>query len=80
MGWLPIALEEGHNSSKKVMISGGVRLAEWITEKELCEWLGISTTTAWRWRKQGMPYMGKKKSIRYNKKEVEKWLKQRKNK
>jgi len=52
-------------------------LAEWISEKELCEWLNISTSTAWRWRKEGMPYIGKKKSIRYNKEEVENWLKNR---
>lgn len=55
-------------------------MADWITERELCEWLNISTTTAWRWRKEGLPYIGRKKSIRYNKKEVEKWLKQRENK
>lgn len=52
-------------------------MAEWITEKELCERLQISSTTAWRWRKEGMPYAGKKKSIRYNLEEVEKWLKER---
>lgn len=47
-----------------------------ITERQLCEWLNISTTTAWRWRKDGMPYMGKKKSIRYCKEDVLQWLKQ----
>jgi len=52
-------------------------MAEWITEKDLCEWLNISTTTAWRWRKEGMPYAGKKKSIRYNKEQVEKWIQER---
>lgn len=58
---------------------GGEFLADWITEDELCEWLNIVRTTAWRWRKEGMPYIGKKKSIRYNKAEVEKWLKSQKN-
>jgi predicted site-specific integrase-resolvase len=52
-------------------------MAEWITEKELCEWLKINRNTAWRWRKNGMPYIGKAKSIRYNKEEVEQWLKSR---
>lgn len=52
-------------------------MAEWITESELCEWLKINRNTAWRWRKQGLPYMGMKKSIRYNKEEVEKWLKEK---
>jgi predicted site-specific integrase-resolvase len=52
-------------------------MAEWITEKELCEWLKIDRVTAYRWRKQGLPYIGKTKSIRYNKEEIEKWLKER---
>ncbi|MFU0800635.1 MAG: helix-turn-helix domain-containing protein [Xylanivirga thermophila] len=54
-------------------------MAEWITERELCEWLSINSTTAWRWRKEGMPYIGKKKSIRYNQLEVEEWLRNRSN-
>ncbi|HBN82576.1 MAG TPA: DNA-binding protein [Clostridiales bacterium] len=57
------------------MHKGGGFIGDIITEKQLCEWLSISPSTAWRWRKAGMPYMGKKKSIRYSKKEVEKWLK-----
>jgi predicted site-specific integrase-resolvase len=52
-------------------------MAEWITESDLCEWLRINRATAYRWRKEGMPYIGKTKSIRYNKEEVEKWLKER---
>lgn len=53
-------------------------MADWVTEQELCEWLKINRVTAYRWRKAGMPYMGKSKSIRYNKEEVEKWLKNQK--
>jgi excisionase family DNA binding protein len=52
-------------------------MAEWITQEELCKWLKISVMTAYRWRKEGMPYIGSRKSIRYNKKEVEKWLKEK---
>ena len=52
-------------------------MAEWISEEELCKWLNIGRTTAWRWRKEGMPYIGKSKSIRYNQKEIEEWLKNR---
>lgn len=52
-------------------------MAEWITQKELCEWLKISAVTAWKWRKEGMPYIGNKGSIRYNKEQVEKWLEER---
>jgi predicted site-specific integrase-resolvase len=50
-------------------------MAEWISEIKLCEWLDVSRNTAWRWRKEGMPYIGNKGSIRYNKEEVEQWLK-----
>lgn len=45
-----------------------------ITTKELCEWLKISKATASNWRKQGMPYYGKSRSLRYKKTEVQKWL------
>ena len=50
-------------------------MADWITETELCDWLSIKRTTAWKWRKDGMPYIGSRKSIRYNKEEIEQWLK-----
>lgn len=49
---------------------------ELITTKELCEWLKISKATASNWRKQGMPYYGKDRSLRYRKSEVEKWMKE----
>ena len=52
-------------------------MADWITEKELCEWLKIERMTAYRWRKEGLPYIGSRKIIRYNKEEVEKWLKEK---
>ncbi len=45
-----------------------------ISENELCEWLKINPVTTWRWRKEGMPYFGRKKTIRYNKKQVINWL------
>ncbi|MBE3584853.1 MAG: helix-turn-helix domain-containing protein [Thermoanaerobacter sp.] len=49
---------------------------ELMTQEELCKWLKISPMTAYRWRKKGMPYIGKGKSIRYEKKAVLKWLKE----
>lgn len=52
-------------------------MADWITESELCEWLKITPSTAWRWRKRGMPHIGTRKSIRYNKEQVEKWLQEK---
>lgn len=45
-----------------------------ITEKQLCDLLQVNPVTAWRWRKEGMPYLGNKKSIRYTKKDVINWL------
>jgi excisionase family DNA binding protein len=53
-------------------------MSEWITEQDLCEWLKIERMTAYRWRKSGMPYIGKRKSIRYNKEQVEEWMKSQK--
>lgn len=49
---------------------------ELLTTPELCKWLKITRSTAWRWRKEGgMPYIGQGKSLRYQKEEVLKWLK-----
>lgn len=45
-----------------------------LTEKELCQWLQISRPTAWRWRKEGMPFIKANKSVRFDKDEVLKWL------
>jgi excisionase family DNA binding protein len=45
-----------------------------ITTKELCEWLRISKATVSNWRKQGLPYYGKDRSLRYKKSEIMEWL------
>jgi len=50
---------------------------EYLTQAQLCELLDISPTTAYRWRKEGMPYERIGKTIRYNRKEVEAWMKSR---
>ncbi len=34
-------------------------------------------STAWRWRKEGMPYIKLGSQIRYDKDEVLKWLKEK---
>ena len=49
---------------------------EWLTSAELCVWLKITRGTAWKWRKRGMPFVGKGKGIRYSKFEVEGWLRE----
>jgi len=51
---------------------------ELLTTPELCKWLKIGRATAWRWRQEGMPYIGKGKSLRYQKSAVLQWLEQRK--
>jgi predicted DNA-binding transcriptional regulator AlpA len=48
----------------------------YLTTKQLCEKYQVGRSTIMRWREQGMPYLGKDRSIRYNPEEVEKWLKE----
>lgn len=45
-----------------------------LTEKELCQWLQIGRATAWRWRKEGMPYLKRGNIIRFDKDKVQEWL------
>lgn len=46
-----------------------------MTAQELQEELKVSTTTLWRWRKEGMPYKQYgHRTIRYDLNEVKKWL------
>lgn len=49
-----------------------------LTQAELCQWLKITSMTAYRWRERGMPYIGKGKGIRYKKSDVEQWLENQK--
>ena len=51
---------------------------ELLTTKELCEWLRISKATASRWRQEGMPYIGRERSLRYSKEKVQEWLENQK--
>lgn len=47
-----------------------------INTKQLCDWLGISESTAYEWRKtKNLPYKKiSKKIIKYNTAEVQEWL------
>jgi excisionase family DNA binding protein len=45
-----------------------------MDENELCEWLKISVMTAYRWRKDGMPYIKVGRLVRYDKEKVMAWL------
>ncbi|MHB1420392.1 MAG: helix-turn-helix domain-containing protein [Bacillota bacterium] len=49
-------------------------MEELLTQTELCKWLKITPMTAYRWRKEGMPYTGTGKKIRYEKEKIFKWL------
>jgi excisionase family DNA binding protein len=53
-------------------------MEEYLTQQELCRWLKISTATAWRWRKGGMPYIKHGNSVRFDRTKVKEWL-ERKN-
>ena len=55
-------------------MKGGLYLSDIVTEKELCTLYKISTTTAYNWRKKGLPYLGKGKGLRYSLEAVKKWL------
>lgn len=48
-----------------------------ITNKELQELLNVSRYTIYDWMKEGMPHIKIKKTVRFNKTEVEKWLLER---
>jgi len=47
-----------------------------LTEKDLCEWLQVVRSTVWKWRQDGLPYIKVGKAVRFDKKEVLKWLKE----
>lgn len=49
-------------------------MIEYITTKELLEWLKISPNTANNWRRKGLPHIRVGNTVRYDKKEVTEWL------
>jgi excisionase family DNA binding protein len=48
---------------------------EMLTVEELCAWLKVTRKTTERWRKDGLPYIKVGRSVRFEKDEVLKWLK-----
>lgn len=52
-------------------------MEELMTEDELCKWLRISTVTAYRWRKEGMPFIKVNRAVRYDRNKVQEWLEKR---
>jgi excisionase family DNA binding protein len=57
------------------------KIKKFMTEKELCEILQISTKTVYRYRKdKNLPHIKIGNSIRYDVDEIKNWLEQNKNK
>lgn len=49
---------------------------ELLTKEELCKMLKISRATLDRWRKKGLPYIKTGRLVRFDKREVSRWLKE----
>lgn len=47
---------------------------EWMNNKQICQWLAISKTTLYKWRKLGLPYSSVEGMSVYNKEQVNEWL------
>ncbi len=47
---------------------------EYLTEKEILEWLKVSRSAIIRWRKQGMPFIKIERSIRFDRDKVKAWM------
>ncbi len=52
---------------------------ELLTVDDLCKWLKITRKTTERWRKEGMPFVKIKGSVRFERNAIEQWI-QEKNK
>ncbi len=50
---------------------------ELLTTAELCAWLKVTRDTTWKWRKEGMPFIGGGRFIRFRKDDVLQWLNER---
>lgn len=46
----------------------------WFNERTVCEWLSVSRHTMYRWRKRGLPFIGRGRLRRYNLVEVLGWV------
>jgi len=51
-------------------------MGQFLTSNQLCDWLMISRSTLTRWRKDGLPTMKVGRTIRFEKEEVKKWLRE----
>ena len=47
---------------------------DWLDVKGVCEWLGISRATLYKWRKLGLPFSNVEGMNVYNKEQVNQWL------
>lgn len=63
------------NDSGNEPATGGERMAtEYLTEKEIIEWLKVSRATVNRWRQKGMPYVKINYSVRFERGKVQEWI------
>ncbi len=46
----------------------------WLSRKRLAEHLGVSERTIQRWQTEGMPCIGRGRTVRYRASAVEGWL------
>ena len=47
----------------------------WLDTRELCDYLGISESQSYQLRKQGLPYCKVGKLVRFDKREVDRFMK-----
>lgn len=55
-------------------------MEEFLTKKDLCQWLKVSRATVDRWRQEGMPSKKIGRGVRFEKEAVLEWIEQKKQK
>lgn len=76
-----LSADDQHRISQMVIqaVNDGLNRAthpqyEWLDVKGVAEWLGISRTTVFKWRKKGLPVTNIDGMIIYNKQAINDWL------
>jgi len=59
---------------------GMINVAKLLTNRDLAEYLQVSSMTLSRWRKEGLPFINIGTQIRFELEPVMKWLKENKGK
>lgn len=53
-------------------------MSEYLTIKDVCELFEVSEMTILRWRKNGMPSYKVGKKVMFDKQELDRWIKEKK--